>query len=107
MPTPALATGVCPTERARVNVASVKVARPQPRSGERQRGDAHRDQVDHALMTLEHATHEERGLGARHGAEPLPGTGGADDVEQAGLVLEVQEHGSLRGARLLTVGDDA
>ena len=38
-------------------------------------------------------------------AEPLPHVGGADHVDEPGLVLEVEEHHSLRRARLLTVGD--
>ena len=74
---------------------------------ERERDDAARQHVDDALVLLEQAADLERGRGAGDLAEPLPHVGRADHVDQAGLVLEVEEDHALRGRRLLTVRDHA
>ena len=51
--------------------------------------------------------HHQRRAGAGHPPVALPQPRRADDVEHAGLVLEVDERDAARGRRPLPVGDDA
>src|SRR6266540_2499340 len=73
----------------------------------RQRDDAVRDDVDHAVVVLAAAAHQQRTGLAGHPAEALPHPARADHVREAGLVLEVDERGAARGGRPLPVGDHA
>src|SRR5690606_7383338 len=64
------------------------------------------DHVDHVVgAALEAAADEQGRRGAGDDAVALPAAAGDHDVDQAGLVLEVDERDPRRGRRALAVGD--
>ena len=95
--------------RPPANHCSVEVAGlQQVGQPEREGHDAAGEHVDDALV----ASRAGRGSRARARcgrrlAVALPHVGSADHVDQAGLVLEVEEDHALRGRRLLAVRDHA
>src|SRR5207245_11299042 len=72
---------------------------------QRERLDALGDEVDDALDLLEATADEQRTRGARDAAVTRPQALRADDVEEPGLVLQVEEGGALGGGRTLPVRD--
>ena len=63
------------------------------------------DDVDDAFAALEAATDQHRRSFPGNLAEPRPAALGDHDIDQAGLVLEVEERDALSGHGALTVGD--
>jgi len=63
------------------------------------------DDVVDTLRSLQPSSHEQRWLASGNLAVPNPTTTAANNVDQAGLVLEVDEQRSTRSCRALPVGD--
>lgn len=69
-------------------------------------GEAAGEEVGGAVGAFEGAV-DEQGVGVeRDAALSLPDLGGADDVDHAGLVFEVDEHHTAGGGWALAVGDE-
>src|SRR3954447_7845374 len=65
------------------------------------------DDVDDTLVLLEASPDEQRGATASDPPVAHPAPAGAHDVDEPGLVFEVDEHRALGGGWSLPVGHDA
>src|SRR6476659_1012279 len=72
-----------------------------------QRVDAFGVDVDDAVLFLQPAPDEECGTRTHDPAVTSPTTPRTHDVDQTGLVLEVDERDALRGGRALSMGDNS
>src|SRR3954466_14591217 len=63
--------------------------------------------VDDALVLFEPSPDEQRRATASDAPVANPAAAGAHDVDEPGLVFEVDEHRALGGGRTLPVGHDA